>query len=140
MRGMEPAVEYDIYKSRFITGQKRRSRAAAEVCLRDETMRRFWTETIRAVKADPRCETDGAVFTSEDLDVYLGPYDVVVRHRYRWIERQGGDSYMGFCEAYADLEESFEVVSARDVDYDEGLPGLVAVLNRFYEKNKLKLY
>ena len=137
---MEPAVDYNIYKSRFITGQKRRSRAVAEVCLRDETMRLFWLETIKAVKADARCEIDGDIFTSEDLDVYLGPYDVEVKHHYRWVDKKGGDSYMGFCEEYADLEEDFEVVSARDADYDENLPGLVAALNGFYAKNKLRLY
>ena len=137
---MEPAVDYNIYKSRFITGQKRRSRAVAEVCLRDETMRLFWLETIKAVKADARCEIDGDIFTSEDLEVYLGPYDVEVKHHYRWVDKKGGDSYMGVWEEYADLDEGFEIVSARDVDYDENLPGLVDALNRFYEKNKLRLY
>lgn len=137
---MEPAVNYNIYKSRFITGKKRRSRAVADVCLRDETMRRFWIDTIKAVKSDSRCEIDGEVFTSEDLDVYLWPYDVEVKHHYRWVDKKGGDSYMGICEEYADLEEDFEVVSARDVDYDENLPGLVAALNGFYAKNKLRLY
>ena len=136
-----PAAEelVDI-PSEHITGRKRRFRAVAEVCLRDETMRRFWIDTIRAVNADSRCEIDGEVFTSEDLDVYLGPYDMEVKHIYKWTENRGGDSYMGFCEGYADLEESFEVVSARDADYGENLPGLVAALNRFYAKNKLRLY
>lgn len=137
---MESAVDYNIYKSRFITGKKRRSRAVAEVCLRGGTMRRFWIDTIKAVKADSRCEIDGEVFTSEDLDVYLRPYDMEVKHHYKWTEKRGGDSYMGFCEEYADLEEDFEVVSARDADYDENLPGLVAALNGFYAKNKLRLY
>lgn len=137
---MEPAVDYNIYKSRFITGRESHSRAVAEVCLRDETMRQFWQNVIRAVRNDSRCEIDGEIFTSEDLDVYLGPYDVEVKHHYRWIDKQGGDRYMGIWEACAELDEDFEIVSARDVDYDENLPGLVAALNRFYEKNKLRLY
>ena len=137
---MEPAVDYNIYKSRFITGQKRPSRAVAEVCLRDETLRQFWQNAIRAIRNDPLGEIDGEVFTSDYLGVYLGPYDVEVKHHYRWIDKQGGDSYMDIWEECAELEESFEVVSARDVDYDVTLPGLVAAINRFYEKNKLRLH
>lgn len=133
---MEPAVDYNIYKSRFITGKKRHSRTVVEVCLRDETLRQFWQNAIRAVRNDPLGEIDGEVFTSDYLGVCLGPYDVEVKHHYRWIDKQGGDSF----EEYADLEESFEVVSARDVDYDVTLPGLVAAMNRFYEENKLRLH
>ena len=137
---MESAVDYNIYKSRFITGQKRHPRAVAEVCLKDETLRQFWQNVIRAVRNDSLGEIDGEVFTSDYLGVCLGPYDVEVKHIYRWIEKRGGDSYMGFCEEYADLEEGFEVVSARDADYDENLPGLVTALNGFYAKNKLRLH
>ena len=137
---MEPAVDYNIYKSRFITGQKRRSHAVAEVCLRDETIRQFWQNVIRAVRNDSLGEIDGEVFTSDYMDVYLGPYDVEVKHRCRWADKKGGDGYMGIWETYSELEESFEVVSARDEDNDTNLPGLVAVLNRFYESNKLRLY
>lgn len=136
---MEPAVEYNIYKSRFITGQKRPRRTVAEVCLREESLRQFWMNAIKAIRNNSRSDVDGETFTSDDLGVYLGPYDVEVKHRYMWHDQKGGDSYMGFCEEYADLEESFEVVSARDPDYDENLSGLVEVLNRFYEKNKLRL-
>lgn len=136
---METSVEYDIYKSRFITGRKKHARAAAEVCLRDESLRRFWCEAIRAIRADSREDRDGAIFTSDNLGVCLGPYDVTVKHRYQWIEHRGGDSYMGRWEDYAELVEGFEVVSARDEDNDENLPGLVAVLNEFYRKNQLKL-
>lgn len=137
---MESAVDYNIYKSRFITGQKRHPRAVAEVCLKDEALRQFWQNVIRAVRNDSLGEIDGEVFTSDYMGVCLGPYDVEVKHIYKWTEKRGGDSYMGFCEEYADLEDSFEVVSARDADYDENLPGLVAALNGFYAKNKLRLH
>lgn len=137
---METSGQYNIYKSRFITGQKRHSRAVAEVCLRDETMRQFWQNVIKAIRTDSLGEIDGEVFTSDNLGIYLGPYNIEVKHNYRWIDQKGGDSYMGIWEEYAELEERFEVISARDEDYDESLPGLVAVLNGFYEKNKLRLY
>lgn len=136
---MEPSVENNDYKSRFIRGRRKRSRAAAEVCLREESLRRFWSETIKAIRGSSRSDRDGEIFTSDDLGVCLGPYDMEVKHHYRWIDRKGGDSYMGRWEEYAELEEGFEVVSARDIDYDENLPGLVAVLNEFYRKNELKL-
>lgn len=137
---MEPTVQYDIYKSRFIRGRKKHSRAAAEVCLREESLRRFWSEAIKAIRGSSRSDRDDEIFTSDDTGVCLGPYDINVKHRYRWIEQKGGDSYMGRFEEYAELEEGFEVVSARDADYDKNLPGLVAVLNEYYRKNELKLY
>lgn len=136
---MEPTVQYNDYKSRFITGCKKHSRTAAEVCLRDESLRRFWVDAIRAIRGDLLSETDGEIFTSDYLGVWLGPYDVEVKHRYQWSDREGGDSHMGRWEDYAELDEGFEVVSARDADYDENLPGLVAVLNEYYRKNQLKL-
>lgn len=136
---MEPTVEYNIYKSRFIMGRKKHSRAAAEVCLREESLRRFWSEAIKAIRGSSRSDRDDEIFTSDDMGVCLGLYDINVKHRYRWIEQKGGDSYMGRFEEYAELEEGFEVVSARDEDNDENLPGLVAVLNEYYRKNELKL-
>lgn len=137
---MEPSVQYNIYKSRFITGRKKHSRAAAEVCLREASLRRFWEDAIRAIRSSPRGDRDGEIFTGDDLEVCLGPYDIDVKHRYQWSDRKGGDSYMGRFEDYAELEESFEVVAARDEDNEANLPGLVAVLNAFYRKNQFRLY
>lgn len=137
---MEPSVQYNIYKSRFITGCKKHSRAAAEVCLREASLHRFWEDAIRAIRSSPRSDRDGEIFTGDDMGVFLGPYDIDVKHRYQWSDRKGGDSYMGQWENSPELAESFEVVSARDEDNDANLPGLVAVLNAFYRKNELKLY
>lgn len=136
---METPVQYNTYKSRFITGCKKHSRTAAEVCLREASLWRFWVDAIRAIRGDSLSDTDGEIFTSDYLGVWLGPYDVEVKHRYRWCDRKGGDSYMGRWEDYAELVEGFEVVSARDEDNDENLPGLVAVMNEYYRKNELKL-
>lgn len=127
------------YRSRFIAGQPQ-ARAAAEVCLRESSLESFWRGVIRAVQNDPRADTDGAIFTSADLDVYLGPWDVDVKHRYQWIEHRGGDSYAGRVESYGELIESYEVIAAYDAEYDEKLPGLPAVLNAFYEAHKTKLH
>lgn len=136
---METPVQYNIYKSRFITGCKKHSRAAAEVCLREESLRRFWCEAIRSIRGSSRSDRDGELFTSNDLDVYLGPYDIEVKHYYQWVNKEGGDIYMGRYEEYAELDEGFEVVSARDEDNEANLPALVAVLNEYYRKNQLKL-
>lgn len=128
------------YRSRFITGRKKHARAAAEVCLRESSLESFWRGVIRAVQNDPRADTDGAIFTSADLDVYLGPCDVDVKHCYQWIEKAGGDSYAGRVESYGELIESYEVIAAYDAEYDEKLTGLPAVLNAFYEVHKTKLH
>lgn len=135
----QPEVLGD-YKSRFINGHHNRSRAAAEICMRDQSLESFWHGVIDAVEHDSRGDVDGAVFTSDDLGVYLGPWDVKLCHHYRWEEKIGGDSYRGHCESYGELTESYEVVAAYDAEYDTDLPGLVAVLNGFYEKNKMRLY
>lgn len=128
------------YRSRFIAGRKKHARAAAEVCLRDESLRRFWREAIKAIRGSSRSDRDGEIFTSADLDVYLGPWDVDVKHRYQWIEKAGGDSYMGRVEPYGELIESYQVTAAYDAEYDKKLTGLPAVLNAFYEAHKTKLH
>lgn len=133
-------VQYDRCKSRFIEGLNEKSRAAAEVCLRDASLRRFWAGVIRAIRGSSRGDRDGEIFTSDELEVCLGPYDVEVKHRCRWIERTGGDSYMGRFEEYAELEEDFEVVAAREGDRDGNLPELAAVLDAYYRNNRLRLH
>lgn len=128
------------YKSQFINGCPRGSRTAAEVCLRQSSLESFWRSVIEAVRRHPRGDIDGAVFTSADLGVCLGPWDVDVRHHYEWIEKEGGDSYAGHFESYGELNESYEVIAAYDAEYDEQLTGLPAVLNAFYEAHKMRLH
>lgn len=129
-----------FYKSRFINGKHLRSRAAAETCMRDSSLESFWREVIAAVEHDSRGDVDGAVFTSDDLGVCLGPWDVKICHHYRWVEKTGGDSCQGYCESYGELAESYEVVAAYDAEYEAGLPALRVLLNEFYNTHKTKLH
>lgn len=128
------------YKSRFINGKHLRSRAAAGTCMRDSSLESFWREVIAAVERDSRGDVDGAIFTSDDLGVCLGPWDVKICHHYRWVEKTGGDSFQGYCESYGELVESYEVVSAYDAEYETDLPALRVLLNEFYNTHKTKLH
>lgn len=131
---------YSIYRSEFIKVHRHVLRSTAETCLKKETLHRFWADAIKSINKDSHCDEDGKIYTSEDMEVYLGPWDIKIKHHYKWIEKLGGDSFMGHWEEYAELDEGFEVVSARDEDYNENLPGLVGVLNAFYRENKSKLF
>ena len=134
-------AEYGIYRSEFIKGQRSVLRQTAEFCLKDKSLLEFWRSAVRAIRDDRmRNDKDGELFTSEEMDVFLGPWSIDIRHKYKWTEKPGGDTYMGFSEPYAELEESFEVVGAYDVDSDESLPGIVYVLNAYYKNNQQEIF
>lgn len=107
-----------------------------DICLREESIREFWIAAIRAIQSDMYGDVDGRVYASIDIDVYLGPYDITIRHNYKWEEQRGGDSYCGIWEPYEVLHESFEVVGAYDCDNDVELHGLVRVLNQYYKDHE----
>lgn len=126
------------YPSEFITGrvEHKGPRTAGEVCFREATISAFWKSLVKAVAARTDSDQDGRVYTSEELEVYFGLWDVKVRHTYRWIEKAGGDTYMGFSEPYAELVEGFEIVGAYDFENHTSLPGTVYVLNEYYKRHE----
>lgn len=137
---MNAQPQYDFCESRFITGLPRPKQQAAEACIAENSLSAFWRQIIRAVEENERGDIDGAIFTSGELGVCLGPWDVEVKHRYRWTDHPGGDCYMGFSESYAELEERFEIVAVREEDSEKSIPGLAELLNEFYDKHSVQLY
>lgn len=105
-------VEYGIYRSEFIKGQRSVLRQTAEFCLKDETILEFWRSAVRAIRDDRmRNDKDGEVFTSEELDVFLGPWSIDIRHRVEADEERRYDVNFGEYETvYVPDDESFEVV------------------------------
>lgn len=70
--------------------------------------------------------SNGAVIT-------LRPYTITEAS-----EKRGGDSYMGFCETYAEVaRDSIEIVEVWDTVYGCNRPTLPGILNKFYERKKL---
>lgn len=132
------AENLGIYPSEFITGhvEHKGPRTAGEFCFREATIAAFWKAAVKAISALTDSDRDGRVYTSEELEVYFGPWDVEIRHTYRWIEKAGGDTYMGIAEPYAELVESFEVVGAHDYDNDVELHGVVRLLNQYYKDHE----
>lgn len=125
------------YPSEYITGRAGRvSKVAADVCLKERTIAEFWREAVKAIRNRSDSDEDGVVYTSDEIGVFLGPWDIDIRHNCKRTEKRGGDSYMGIWEPYSELEESFEVVGAHDYDNDVELHGLVRVLNDYYKKHE----
>lgn len=133
-------VEYGIYRSEFIKGQRSVLRQTADFCLKDKSLLEFWRSAVKAISGKPDCDQDGVIYTSEEMDVFLGPWSIDIRHDYKWTEKPGGDTYMGISEPYAELQNSFEVVGAYDVDNDESLPGIVYVLNAYYKNHQQEIF
>ena len=131
------STDYVDIPSRSINGMTPKSdKRNVDICLREESIREFWIAAIRAIQSDMYGDVDGRVYASIDIDVYLGPYDVTIRHNYKWEAQRGGDSYCGIWEPYAELEESFEVVGAHDYDNDVELHGVVRLLNQYYKDHE----
>lgn len=132
------AENLGIYPSEFITGhvEHKGPWTAGEFCFREATIAAFWRAAVKAISARTDSDRDGRVYTSEELEVYFGPWDVEIRHTYRWIEKAGGDTYMGIAEPYAELVESFEIVGAHDYDNDVELRGVVRLLNQYYKDHE----
>lgn len=135
-------VEYGIFKSQFITGQRGVTRQAAEFCLKDETILEFWRSAIKAIRNDRlRNDVDGDLFTSEELDVFLGPWSIDIRHRVEAdVERRYDVNFGEYETVCTGVKESFEVIGAYDVDNDENLPGLVCLLNYFYKEHQQEIF
>ena len=133
----QPAESLGYYPSEYITGRSRStSKIPAAVCLKESVIAEFWREAVRAIDRKSDSDRDGRVYTSEELEVYFGPWDVEIRHTYRWIEKAGGDTYMGFSEPYAELVESFEIVGAHDFENHTTPPGTIYTLNEYYKKHE----
>lgn len=131
------STDYVDIPSRSINGMTPKAdKRNVDICLREESIREFWIAAIRAIQSDMYGDVDGRVYASIDIDVYLGPYDITIRHDYKWTDMPGGYTYMGIWEPYAELEESFEVVGAYDCDNDVELHGLVRVLNDYYKNHE----
>lgn len=132
------AENLGIYPSEFITGhvEHKGPRTAGEFCFREATIAAFWEAAVKAISARTDSDRDGRVYTSEELEVYFGPWDVEIRHTYRWVDKPGGDTYMGIAEPYAELVESFEIVGAHDFENHTTLPGTIYTLNEYYKKHE----
>lgn len=130
-------AEYTDIPSAKINGEvPTHNRHNIEVCFRESCLLAFWVDFIKAVRSDMYGDEDGRVYESRDVEVYLGPYDITVRHNCSWEEKRGGDSYCGTWEPYAELNESFEVVGAHDCDNDVELHGVVRLLNQYYKDHE----
>ena len=135
----QPVESLGYYPSEYITGRESNIlRSTAEFCLKEQTIAEFWREAVKAIRRKSDGDVDGIVYTSDGIDVFLGPWDIDIRHDCKWTEKQGGDTYMGLWEPYAELEESFEVVGAHDYDYDNDveLHGVVRLLNQYYKDHE----
>lgn len=133
----QPAESLGYYPSECITGRSRStSKIPAAVCLKESVIAEFWREAVRAIDRKSDSDKDGVIYTSDEIGVFLGPWDIDIRHNCKWTDKRGGDSYMGIWEPYAELEESFEVVGAYDCDNDVELHGLVRVLNQYYKDHE----
>lgn len=131
------STDYVDIPSRSINGMTPKAdKRNVDICLREESIREFWIAAIRAIQSDMYGDVDGRVYASIDIDVYLGPYDITIRHNYKWTEKRGGYTYMGIWEPYAELAESFEVVGAHDYDNDVELHGVVRLLNQYYKDHE----
>lgn len=134
------STDYVDIPSRSINGiTPKADKRNVDICLREESIREFWIAAIRAIQSDMYGDVDGRVYASIDIDVYLGPYDITIRHNYKWEAQRGGDTYMGIWEPYAELEESFEVVGAHDYDNDVELHGVVRLLNQYYKNHETEI-
>lgn len=133
--------EYTEIPSAKINGEvPTHNRHNIEVCFRESCLLAFWVDFIKAVRADMYGDEDGRVYASIDIDVYLGPYDITIRHNYKWEEQRGGDSYCGIWEPYEVLHESFEATGAFDYDSNQSLPGVVYVLNKYYKEHEIEIF
>ena len=133
----QPAESLGYYPSEYITGRESNTpRSTAEFCLKEQTIAEFWREAVKAIDQMSDSDKDGVVYTSDGIGVFLGPWDIDIRHNYKWTYVPGGYTYMGIWEPYAELEESFEVVGAYDCDNDVELHGVVRLLNQYYKDHE----
>lgn len=133
----QPAESLGYYPSEYITGRSRStSKIPAAVCLKERTIEEFWRQAVKAIDGMSDSDKDGVIYTSDGIGVFLGPWDIDIRHNCKWTEKRGGDTYMGLWEPYAELSESFEVVGAHDYDNDVELHEVVRLLNQYYKDHE----
>ena len=136
----QPAESLGYYPSEYITGRESNiPRSTAEFCLKERTIEEFWRNAVKAIDQMSDSDKDGVVYTSDGIGVFLGPWNIVIRHDYKWTEKRGGYTYMGIWEPYAELSESFEVVGAHDYDNDVELHGVVRLLNQYYKDHEIEI-
>ena len=136
----QPAESLGYYPSEYITGRESNiPRSTAEFCLKEHTIEEFWRNAVKAIDQMSDSDVDGVIYTSDGIGVCLGPWDIDIRHNYKWTEKRGGYTYMGIWEPYAELAESFEVVGAHDYDNDVELHGVVRLLNQYYKDHEIEI-
>lgn len=137
----QPAESLGYYPNEYITGRDSGiPRSTAEFCLKEQTIAEFWREAVKAIRRKSDGDVDGIVYTSDEIDVFLGPWDIDIRHDYEWTDMPGGDTYMGIWEPYAELSESFEAIAAFDYDCNESLPGVTYLLNKYYKEHEIEIF
>lgn len=125
------------YPSEYITERSRStSKVASGLCLKESVIAEFWREAVKAIGNMSDADNDGVIYTSDRIGVFLGPWDIDIRHNYKWTDIPGGDTYMGFAEPHGELAESFEVVGAHDYDNGVELHGVIRVLNEHYKRHE----
>lgn len=134
----QPAESLGYYPSEYITGRSRStSKIPAAVCLKESVIAEFWREAVRAIDRKSDSDVDGVVYTSDEIGVFLGPWDIDIRHRIESIYEQRYDVDFGAFETvHVRDNESFEVVGAYDCDCNEILPGVKYLLNRYYKEHE----
>lgn len=115
-----PDETYGYYPSEFIVGRHNSvPHKVAEICFREAIMLEFWRSVISFISQSTSGNLDGQVYTSDQMDVFLGPYDVKIVHQ---CNRCG--------------KERFEVTEVHDFGVEGNLPGAVYKLNRFYNHHE----
>lgn len=108
----------------------------SEIILREESLRQFWAAAIAAIRNSSRSDVNGALFSSEELDNYLGGYDIDVRHTYECTMVKGGDSYCGMWEMVSSVKEGFKAIGAFDEDGNH-CQEVVDALNAYLANNPM---
>ena len=134
----QPVESLGYYPSEYITGRSRStSKIPAAVCLKESAIAEFWREAVRAIDSKSDSDVDGVVYTSDEIGVFLRPWDIDIRHRIESICEQRYDIDFGAFETvHVRDNESFEVVGAHDYENDIELHGLVRVLNDYYKNHE----
>lgn len=134
----QPVESLGYYPSEYITGRsKSSSNTPAAVCLKESVIAEFWREAVRAIDRKSDSDCDGVVYTSDVIGVFLGPWDIDIRHRFESICEQRYDVDLGAFETvHVRDNESFEVVGAHYYENDIELHGLVRVLNQYYKDHE----
>ena len=125
---------YDV-PSEYITGcyERETHPSLNEFSLSDYAKRLIFDSFRKMIGADSRGDMDG-----ERYELEWGSYHITAVHHYEACEKRGGDSYMGFCDTYAEVaRDSIEIVEVWDTVYGCNRPTLPGIMNKFYERKKL---